>query len=67
MLAIVGFVLTLLGSVYAKGRQDASRKATLDALKEANDANAKAKAARQSTAHDIERGGLLKDDGFKRD
>jgi hypothetical protein len=65
-LAIAGAALVFLASVYAKGRRDASDKASLKSLRETQDAITKANEARIGSASDSDRGGLYNDDGFKR-
>jgi hypothetical protein len=65
-LAAAGAALVFLASIYAKGRKDASDKASLKSLRENQDAITKANNARNKSAAESDRGGLLNDDGFKR-
>lgn len=65
-LAIAGAALVFLASVYAKGRKDASDRASLKSYRETQDAITKAHEARNRSASESDRGGLYNDDGFKR-
>ena len=66
-LAVIGAVLTAIGTIYLKGRKDALDKAKLSSLKETQDAIKKAEDARNASNLRSDRGGLLADDGYKRD
>lgn len=66
----LSIVLGFFGSMllaFSKGYQAGSKEAELNGLKEAQRANENAIKARRASHAATSRGGLLDDDGFKRD
>ena len=66
VLAIIGAILVAIGTIYAKGRSDASLKAKARSLEETQDAIERANKARNNSLSESDRGRLYDDDGFKR-
>lgn len=62
----LGFLGTVL-IAFSKGYQAGGKEAELKGLKEAQRVNENAAKARRASATATSRGGLLDDDGFKRD
>lgn len=67
MLAAVSAVLFTVWYIYQKGKFNARMELENKSFKEARNAVRKANAARSAADTANERGGLLTDDGFKRD
>jgi len=67
VLSYVGAVLFTIWFIYQKGKSNARMELENKSFKEARDAVRKANAARSAADIANERGGLLTDDGFKRD
>ncbi len=59
--------LASIGVLLAVGAREGKQKATIEALQEAQNENKNATNARRASTLDSDRGGLLTDDGFKRD
>lgn len=67
MLTTVFSSLASIGAFFAFGKRVGEQEATIEALKEAQNANIQANTARRASTRESDSGGLLKDDGFKRD
>lgn len=67
VLAVAGAVLVAIGAIYAKGRSDASTRASLKTYKDTQDAIERSTNARRASERHSASGGLLDDDGYRRD
>jgi len=67
VVSAVAGVLFAVWYIYQKGKTQATLELQNKSFKEARDAIKKANDARLRSALDSDRGGLLEDDGFKRD